>query len=112
MISDTEWARFTGVLDLFNFFGASVAAVSDFGHGDDVGDITLSWGQLHCDDDGGSSTGAVSKLFLNSDTTVKGYQKTSDTAGKCFGGWTAMPLSERLSQRLVTWMTTAYVILS
>ncbi len=46
--------------------------------GDGVGDLAVG---AYGDDDGGSGRGAVWILFLNTDGTVKSYQKISDTEG-------------------------------
>jgi hypothetical protein len=74
-ISDTE-GGFTGVLGT-EWFGTSVTALDDL-DGDGVTDLAV--GAMH-DNDGGTSRGAVWVLFLNSDATVKGHQKISDTEG-------------------------------
>ncbi len=79
-ISGTE-GGFTGILDDFDWFGVSVASLGDL-DGDGVGDIAVG---AALDDDGGGSPfadrGAVWILFLNTDGTVKGHQKISDTQG-------------------------------
>lgn len=69
-----------GVLDDDDAFHA-LASLGDL-DGDGVGDLAVgaAW-----DDDGGTGRGAVWMLFLNTDGTVKGHQKISDTEG-CFGG--------------------------
>ena len=75
-ISDTQ-GGFTGILDNFDVFGLSVAALGDL-DGDGVGDLAVG---ATGDDDGGDSRGAVWVLFLNTDGTVKSHQKISDTQG-------------------------------
>ncbi len=68
---------FTGVLGNFVDFGRSVANLGDLDN-DGVADLAVG---SDADDDGGENRGAVWVLFLNSDGTVKGHQKISDTAG-------------------------------
>ncbi|NIO28948.1 MAG: hypothetical protein GTO29_10415, partial [Candidatus Latescibacteria bacterium] len=80
-ISDTE-GNFTGVLSNGDVFGFSVASLPDI-DGDNI--IDLSVGAIY-DDDGGDARGAVWVLFLNTNGTVKGHQKISDTEGN-FTGW-------------------------
>ena len=75
-ISDNQ-GGFTGVLDDFDEFGASVAALGDL-DGDGVGDLAVG---ARLDDDGGADHGAVWVLFLNADGTVKAHQKISSTQG-------------------------------
>ncbi len=75
-ISDTE-GGFTGILDDGDLFGTSVASLGDL-DGDGVGDLAV--GAVK-DGDGGPARGAVWVLFLNTDGTVKSYQKISDTEG-------------------------------
>ena len=75
-ISDTA-GGFGGTLDDSDFFGRSVTRLEDI-DGDGVDEIAVG---AHSDDDGGPSHGAVWILFLNTDGTVKGHQKISDTAG-------------------------------
>jgi len=79
-ISDTS-GNFNGTLDNYDFFGSSVASLGDL-DGDSVGDIVVG---ARADDDGGDARGAVWVLFLNSDGTVKGHQKISDTEGNFSG---------------------------
>lgn len=57
-------------------FGPSVTSIGDL-DGDGVIDIAV--GAMH--DDGGVNSGAVWILWLNSNGTVKGYHKISNTAG-------------------------------
>ena len=79
-ISDTQ-GSFTGVLDDSDYFGCSVTNTGDL-DGDGVTDLALG---AFFDDDGGIDRGAVWILFLNSDGTVKGHQKISDTQGSFTG---------------------------
>jgi len=66
-----------GELEDNDHFGHSVNPIGDF---DNDGVIDLIVGSEN-DDDGGSNRGAVYLIFLNSDGTVKSYQKISDTRG-------------------------------
>jgi hypothetical protein len=75
-ISDTE-GGFTGILEMANQFGYSVAALGDLDV-DGVGDLAVG---AQLDHDGGIIRGAVWVLFLNADGTVKSHQKISDTQG-------------------------------
>jgi FG-GAP repeat len=68
---------FTGVLDLRDSFGVSVASLGDL-DGDGVGDLAVG---AEGDDDGGLNYGAVWVLFLNTDGTVKSHQKISSGEG-------------------------------
>ncbi|MFH1320771.1 MAG: T9SS type A sorting domain-containing protein [Bacteroidota bacterium] len=79
-ISSTQ-GNFTGTLETSDMFGHSVASLGDL-DGDGVTDIVA--GAIG-DDDGGSQKGAVWVLFLNSDGTVKTYQKISETQGNFTG---------------------------
>ncbi|MFH1313983.1 MAG: FG-GAP-like repeat-containing protein [Candidatus Eisenbacteria bacterium] len=79
-ISDTQ-GGFTGTLDDYDFFGCSVCSLGDL-NGDGVEDLAV--GALH-DDDGGDARGAVWVLFLNTNGTVKAYQKISGTEGGFMG---------------------------
>jgi len=78
-ISSTE-GNFSGVLD-DDRFGGSVGFLGDL-DGDNIGDIAVG---AVGDDDGGENRGAVWILFLNTDGTVKGHQKISDTEGNFTG---------------------------
>ena len=64
-------------LDDSDFFGLAAALVGDV-DGDGVGDLAVG---AEGDDDGGTARGAVYILFMNTDGTVKGSQKISDSAG-------------------------------
>ncbi|MHC5074340.1 MAG: integrin alpha, partial [Planctomycetota bacterium] len=79
-ISDTA-GGFTGTLDDYDWFGYDIANLGDL-DGDDVNDIAVA---TRWDDDGGKNRGAVWILFLNSNGTVKGHQKISDTQGNFTG---------------------------
>lgn len=68
---------FTGVLDCFDDFGRSVAALGDVDN-DGVTDLAVG---ADADDDGGQDRGAVWVLFMNSNSTVKSHQKISSTSG-------------------------------
>ncbi len=68
---------FSGVLDNGDNFGSSLAALGDL-DGDGVGDLAV--GAIK-DDDAGLNRGAVWILFLNSDATVKSYQKVTEGVG-------------------------------
>ncbi len=69
--------NFTGVLDNGTRFGIEVAGNGDL-DGDGVPDIVVG---ADGDDDGGTFRGATWTLFLNSNGTVKSYQKISSTIG-------------------------------
>ncbi|MBR9701454.1 DUF2341 domain-containing protein [Candidatus Pacearchaeota archaeon] len=73
-----------GELDVGDIFGGGVIYLGDL-DGDGVGDIAV--GTLK-DHDGGSDRGAVYILFMDTDGTVKDYQKISDTRGNFTGGLT------------------------
>lgn len=75
-ISDTQ-GGFTGVLDDGDWFGSAIAFLGDL-DGGGVGDIVV--GAAH-DADGGSQSGALWVLFLNSNGTVSAHQKISATEG-------------------------------
>ena len=74
-ISSTQ-GGFTGLLDDGDLF-IDAASLGDL-DGDGVGDLAVG---ARSDDDGGTTRGAVWILFLNTDGTVKGHQKISDTQG-------------------------------
>ena len=79
-ISETA-GGFGGVLDYWDWFGFSAAALGDL-DGNGIRDLAVgAW----LDDDGGTDQGAVWILLLNSDGTVSSEQKISETAGG-FGG--------------------------
>ena len=75
-ISDTQ-GGFTGVLSNGDLFGFDISPLGDL-DGDEVPDVVVGAPR---DDDGGNARGAVWVLFLNSNGTVKGHQKISDTQG-------------------------------
>ncbi|MBQ19968.1 MAG: hypothetical protein CMD31_04370 [Flavobacteriales bacterium] len=70
-------AGFTGTIDYNDYLGTSITNLGDL-DGDGIVDIAVS---ARGDDDGGTDRGAVWVLFLDSNATVKSYQKISDTAG-------------------------------
>lgn len=68
---------FAGALDDGDEFGIRLAKLGDV-DGDSIVDFAV--GAIR-DDDGGSNRGALYVIFPNSDGTVKGYQKISQTSG-------------------------------
>ncbi len=96
-ISSTQ-GNFTGTLDFGDWFGYSISSIGDL-DGDEVTDIAVG---ARFDSDGGTGTGAVWVLFLNSDGTVKSHQKISDTQGNFSGslgdsdyfGWSVTSLGD------------------
>ena len=72
---------FPNVLTSANSFGRRVAGIGDLDR-DGIEDIVVG---DDTDDDGGLDRGAVWILFLNTNGTVKSYQKISQTSGG-FGG--------------------------
>jgi CHU domain-containing protein/FG-GAP repeat protein/VCBS repeat protein len=64
-------------IDGWDYYGSSVAAIGDL-DGDGINDMVVG---SRLDDDGGTNTGAVYVQFLNSDGSIKSYQKISDTQG-------------------------------
>jgi hypothetical protein len=70
---------FTATIDPRDQFGNDVTGIGDL-DGDAVPDIVVS---AYLDDDGGDRRGAVYVIFLNTNGTVKGHQKISNTQG----GW-------------------------
>ncbi|MCX6256846.1 MAG: FG-GAP-like repeat-containing protein [Bacteroidia bacterium] len=75
-ISNTQ-GNFTGVLDDNDQFGIGLSGISDI-NGDGIQDIAAG---ANADDDGGQNRGAVWILFMNTNGTVKAYQKISSTTG-------------------------------
>ncbi|HEX6882777.1 MAG TPA: PKD domain-containing protein [Planctomycetota bacterium] len=75
-ISDLE-GNFAGQLRKGDQFGRAAANLGDL-DGDGVTDVAVS---ANYDDDGGTNKGAVYILFLNTDGTVKAFQKISSTQG-------------------------------
>lgn len=69
-------------LDNADHFGRSAAGIGDL-DGDSIPDIAVG---ADFDDDGGTQSGAVYILFLNSNGTVKAEQKISSFAGGFPGG--------------------------
>jgi len=76
-ISDTQ-GNFEAPLSYKDYFGGSVANIGDL---DNDGVIDLAVGAYR-DNDGGINKGAVYILFMNTDGTVKSYQKISETEGE------------------------------
>lgn len=74
-------AGFTATIDYNDYFGESVANIGDL-NGDGIVDIAVG---ARGDDDGGTERGAVYILFLDTNGTVKSYQKISDTQGNFTG---------------------------
>ena len=83
-ISDTQ-GGFTAILNNEDGFGVGLAPLGDL-DGDDIPDLAVG---SHQDNDGGNSAGAVYILFLNSDGTVKSYQKISALSGGFTGSLVA-----------------------
>ncbi len=79
-ISSTE-GSFTGVLSNDDGFGCAIASLGDLDNDGIIDIVVGAWG----DDDGGTNSGAVWVLFLNSDGTVKSHQKISSTQGNLVG---------------------------
>ena len=75
-ISATD-GGFAGILTDGDFFGDAITSLGDL-DGDGVTELAVG---ADGDDDGGSNSGAVWVLFLNTDGTVREHQKISDTAG-------------------------------
>ncbi|MBW8048756.1 MAG: T9SS type A sorting domain-containing protein [Cytophagales bacterium] len=96
-ISNTQ-GNFTGIMDNYDFLGYSISSLGDL-DGDGVTDILA--GTLG-DDDGGNNRGAVWVLFLNTDGSVKSFQKISSTQGNFtdilnnddFWGWSVGSLGD------------------
>ena len=77
-ISDLE-GNFTAIIDSGDEFGGGVVGLGDLdGAGPSAGAVAVA---TVGDDDGGLSRGAVYILFLNSNGTVRSFEKISDTAG-------------------------------
>ncbi len=70
-----------GALDAGDHMGRAIALLGDL-DGDGVQDVAASG---VADDDGVENAGAIYILFMNSDGSIKRFQKISSTAGK-FGG--------------------------
>ncbi len=75
-ISDTQ-GGFTGTLTSSGKFGMDIEGIGDL-DGDGIEDIAVA--NMY-DNDGGTDRGAFWILFLNTNGTVKSYQKISDTQG-------------------------------
>ncbi|NRA93436.1 MAG: FG-GAP repeat protein, partial [Psychroserpens sp.] len=82
-ISDTS-GNFEGVLGGADYFGYAVQYIGDI-DGDGLPTLMVS---ARLDDDGGTDKGAVWLLNLNTDGTVKTYQKISATQGGFSGNLT------------------------
>ncbi len=80
-ISSTTGGLPNNLLDDEDFFGIGVTGLGDIDN-DGVNDIAVG---AYSDDDGGLDRGALYILFLNSNGTVKSFQKISSTAGGFFG---------------------------
>ncbi|MCF7957568.1 MAG: integrin alpha [Phycisphaerae bacterium] len=78
---DNTSGIFSGALDVGDRFGHAVASLGDL-DGDGITDIAVG---ADSDDDGGTCRGAVWILFLNTNGTVKSYQKISNTQGNFHG---------------------------
>ncbi len=79
-ISDTQ-GNFLDNIDFGAGFGTCLEPLGDF-NGDGVEDIAVGATR---DQDGGSRRGAFWLVYLNTDGTVNGYQKISDTQGNFTG---------------------------
>jgi len=77
-----------GTLDNGDAFGSSIANIGDL-NGDGIIDIAVGAG---LDDDGATDKGAVYVLFLDTNGTLKNYQKISDVTG----GFTGSMLSNSM----------------
>ncbi len=75
-ISSTQ-GGFRGRIDNGDLFGSTVTNLGDL-NGDGMDDLAVG---AQFDDDGGSAFGAVWILFMNSNGTVRGFQKISATSG-------------------------------
>ncbi len=75
-ISDTQ-GNFSASLDFEDYFGGSVANIGDLDQ-DGVTDIVVG---AYRDDDQIANSGSFYVLFLNSNGTVKNYQKVSNLSG-------------------------------
>ena len=78
------YGGFTGGIEYNDQFGYALEAIGDL---DNDGMVDLAIGASG-DDDGYTNRGAVWILFLNTDCTVKSYQKISDTEGDSPEPWT------------------------
>jgi len=72
---------FPGILYYEDFFGKGVTRLDDMDY-DGVPELAVG---AFLDDDGGADRGALYILFLNSNGTVKSYQKISSTEGNFTG---------------------------
>jgi hypothetical protein len=79
-ISATQ-GGFTGTMSPGDRFGEDIASLSDFDN-DGVPDIAIG---ANLDKDGGTNSGAIWILCLNSNGTVKSYQKISASQGGLVG---------------------------
>lgn len=79
-ISDTS-GSFTGTLNSYDYFGCSLAGIDDM-NGDNVGDLVVGAEGIF---NGTRELGAVWVLFLNSNGTVKSFQKIDSSEGEFTG---------------------------
>ncbi len=79
-VSNTQ-GGFAGVLENTDWFGSSIAGVSDLDN-DGISDLVVG---AYGDDDGASGSGAAYVLFMNGDGTVHNFSKISGTFGGLVG---------------------------
>lgn len=81
-ISNNKNGMGNNVLQNVDIFGCSIANIGDI---DGDGVVDLAVGAMYSNDGGGSDRGSLWILRMNTDGTVKAYQKISDTAGNFLG---------------------------